>query len=105
MPTERILVVDLDGTLLRSDILHESFWSSFASSWRNILPAIAFLGTQGRAALKKELARTCSVDVSLLPYNAEVIAYVDRWRAVGGRTALVTASDQSLRRLGRSERP
>ena len=31
---EPILVVDLDGTLLRSDILYETFWSSFGKDWR-----------------------------------------------------------------------
>ena len=29
-----ILVVDLDGTLLRSDMLFESFWSAFGLDWR-----------------------------------------------------------------------
>ena len=29
-----ILVVDLDGTLLRSDMLFETFWSAFGLDWR-----------------------------------------------------------------------
>ncbi len=93
--SDGVLVVDLDGTLLRSDMLLETFWSSFASDWRIPLSAASFLVT-GRAAMKQQLARSAQVDAALLPYNTDVIAYIEAWRADGGRTALVTASDQSL---------
>jgi 4-hydroxybenzoate polyprenyltransferase len=93
--TDNILVVDLDGTLLRTDMLFETFWSSFSSDWRTPLIAVMSLA-KGRAALKMELAKSCKIDVSLLPYNKEVISYIERWRSAGGRTALVTASDQGI---------
>ena len=91
----RILVVDLDGTLLRSDMLLESLWSALGSDWRvPVRCATALL--RGRAELKRQLAARAPLDVALLPYNAEVLAYVENWRRVGGRTALVTATDQGL---------
>jgi 4-hydroxybenzoate polyprenyltransferase len=93
--SDAVLVVDLDGTLLRSDMLFESFWSSFALDWRTPFSAIVSL-TTGRAALKQTLARTAKIDASLLPYNEDVIDYIEGWRSNGGRTALVTASNQSL---------
>jgi len=86
------LAVDLDGTLLRSDMLHESFWSAVSRDWRNLYRAGMALRS-GRAALKRDLAARADVDVAALPYDPEVIAYVAAWRAAGGRTALVTASD------------
>lgn len=89
------LVVDLDGTLLRSDMLHETFWSVAAHDLRGLLAALAALG-QGRAALKRALARRCNLDVASLPYDPEVIARARDWRAAGGRVALVTATDQTL---------
>lgn len=90
-----VLVVDLDGTLLRSDLLHESFWSALGRDWRSpVLAARALLG--GRAALKRHLASASAVEVASLPYDAGVLAQVERWRAEGGRTALVTAADQAL---------
>ena len=93
--TSKILVVDLDGTLLKSDMLHECFWNAFSRNWRTpFLSAIA-LG-RGKAALKEYLCSAAKIDVRTMPYDDEVIAYVRTHRAKGGRTALVTASNQVL---------
>ena len=50
-----VLIVDLDGTLIKTDMLHESFWSSVK---RN--PSTAFLAlislVYGKAALKPSVA-------------------------------------------------
>lgn len=90
-----VLVVDLDGTLLRSDMLFECFWSACGRDWRAPFAALAALG-QGRAALKQHLAAAARVDVATLPYEPLVLTEVQRWRDGGGRTALVTASDHRL---------
>ncbi len=92
-----ILVVDLDHTLLRSDMLFESFWSAFGQDWRNPFRSLLAL-SKGKAALKRHLAETSRVDVRTLPYDDQVIAYVKAWCAAGGRTALVTASDDQIAR-------
>lgn len=93
--TDRVLAVDLDGTLIRSDMLFECFWSGMASNWRT--PIVAARGlSENIPSLKRRLADIGPVDVSRLPYNAEVIAQIKAWRATGGRTALVTASDHAL---------
>jgi len=88
-----ILVVDLDGTLVHTDLLHESFWSAFAGKWMTPLLSLRALAG-GRARLKQYLAEASNVDVALLPYNEVVLDYVRQWQAQGGRSALVTASDQ-----------
>jgi len=90
-----VLAVDLDGTLLRSNMLHETFWSSFGRNWKSPFTAAHAL-LRGRAALKRHLAQTGRVDVTTLPYDAEVLAYVQAWRDRGGRTVLVTATDQAV---------
>lgn len=90
-----MLVVDLDGTLLRSDMLFESFWSSFGSDWRSPFASVAAL-SRGRAALKRHLATNANIDIATLPFDADVIAYIKAWRSSGGQVALVTASDQNL---------
>ena len=90
-----ILAVDLDGTLVRTDLLYEAFWSAFARKWTVPLVALGLL-RQGRPRLKHRLAELGRIDVATLPYNEEVLAYVRRWRANGGSAALVTASHQKL---------
>ncbi len=90
-----VLAVDLDGSLLRSDLLYETGWAGLSQDPINTLRAVL---TQegGRAGLKRRLAELAQLDVERLPYNQEVLAYVQRWRADGGRVILVTAADQQL---------
>ncbi len=92
----RTLVVDLDGTLIRSDLLVESFWA--VASRRGGLVALGACRAllQGRAALKARLAEIGPVDVAGLPYNTAVLDYIRARRAAGARVALVTASVQPL---------
>ncbi|MEM6891781.1 MAG: UbiA family prenyltransferase [Pseudomonadota bacterium] len=90
-----ILIVDLDHTLLKSDMLFESFWSAFGRDWRSPFRSALAL-SQGKAALKRYLAGAARIDVTTLPYDAEVIDYIKSWRDAGGRTALVTASDDKI---------
>jgi 4-hydroxybenzoate polyprenyltransferase/phosphoserine phosphatase len=92
---QRVLVVDLDGTLIRSDILIESFWSALGRDWRSPFRSIVAL-LSGRAALKQYLAQTATLDAAMLPFDATVVDYVKAWRKRGGKTALVTASDQTI---------
>lgn len=90
-----VLVVDLDGTLIASDMLHETFWASLSQDWTTFFRApLALL--QGRAALKAALQDTAQVQVDALPYNQPVIDYIKSWRESGGQAVLVTASDQRI---------
>lgn len=93
--TRPVLVVDLDGTLIKSDMLYECFWAGFARDWRTPFRAASEL-LKGRAALKARLAACAPPDPASLPYTPEVLDYIRAWRETGGRVALVTAADQSL---------
>lgn len=90
-----LLVVDLDGTLLRTDMLHESFWAALSTDWSTPFRAARAL-VRGRSPLKRLLAQRAGLEIETLPYDEQVIAYVRRWREGGGRTALVTACDQGI---------
>lgn len=95
MSPPSVLVVDLDGTLIRSDLLHECFWAALGADWR-VLPAAPAHLLRGRAAVKRWLAGLAPPDPETLPYAEEALARIREWRAAGGRTVLVTASDQQL---------
>lgn len=88
-----VLVVDLDGTLLRSDMLYECFWSALGRDWRSPFYAGRAL-SHGKPALKRYLADVSRVDAATLPYNDDVIAFIRARRDEGVQTALVTATDQ-----------
>ncbi|MGL5003532.1 MAG: haloacid dehalogenase-like hydrolase, partial [Casimicrobium sp.] len=92
------LVVDLDGTLVRTDTLWESFFAAWA---RNVwLPITTFfLLFRGRAALKQELsarALDSRLTVETLPYNDAVLSRVRDARAQGHMTVLATAADAKV---------
>ena len=93
--SEPALFVDLDGTLLRSDLL----WESLSSAVRfNPLAAIRGIGNlaEGRAALKHSLARSSAIDVTVLPYRETLLEWI-RGEAQRGRDVyLATASDELL---------
>jgi 4-hydroxybenzoate polyprenyltransferase/phosphoserine phosphatase len=89
------LCVDLDGTLLRTDALHESLAAALRSApW--IAPAIPFWLLRGRAWLKRRLAEHAALDPALLPYEASVLELVRAERARGRRIVLATASDRRI---------
>lgn len=92
-----VLVVNLNGTLLRSDLLHETFWNAFGRNWRSPFAAISAL-LRGRPALKRYLSDAADVDIPTLPWNEDVLDRIRRWRARGGRVVLATASDPGLAR-------
>lgn len=93
--TRQVLAVDLDGTLLRSDMLYETFLSACS---RNLATPLIALGAlvKGKAALKQRLAAMAEIDVATLPYNRAVLDTVKDWKTGGGHVALVTASSQPI---------
>ena len=92
----KVLAVDLDGTLIASDMLHESFWATLGSDRGALLKAGAKFMTGGRAALKAALAEAAEVDVTLLPYRGAVLDEIRAAKKQGTRVVLATASDRSV---------
>jgi len=95
MGTPPVLVVDLDSTLIRTDLLHESFWSALGRHWTVPFAALRQM-LKGRAALKRWLASRSRIDIATLPYDPLVLDLIAARRKAGGRVMLVTATDQSL---------
>ncbi|MBS7698493.1 MULTISPECIES: UbiA family prenyltransferase [unclassified Chelatococcus] len=89
------LVLDLDGTLLRTDLLYESLVAYLRHNpwgfWR-IFGWVA----KGKANLKRELAKAAPLDLESLPVNEEVAAYAAEARATGRDVYLATAADGDL---------
>ncbi len=89
------LVVDLDGSLIRTDMLVECFFAALVRRPGETVAALGALGA-GRAALKARLAAIAAPDVAHLPYNEPVLEALRAARAEGRRTALVSAADARL---------
>ena len=90
------LCVDLDGTLIRSDLLIESALAVLAHHPLAIFSMLVWL-VRGKAHLKREIARRVELDPSSLPYNHELIDWLSEQRA-HRPVVLCTASDVTLAR-------
>ncbi len=92
---QRPLVVDLDGTLLRSDLLLETSMAFLRQQPLQFIKPFKWL-SHGKAALKEGLAQAIDLDVSVLPYDPEVIAFIELERDKGRQIILATASHYTL---------
>ena len=90
------LVVDLDGTVIRTDLLHENLALALRSNPLVIFLAVWWLVTGGKARLKAELAARAVPDARLLPYRSEVLNWLREQKSAGRRLELATASDRRL---------
>lgn len=90
------IVVDLDGTLIQSDMLFETGLHVFkyrplwllAAPWRLL---------QGKAAFKHWLMRHVQgFNHEALPYNESLLQWLREQKAAGRRLVLCTASDQQV---------
>ncbi|HSY18062.1 MAG TPA: apolipoprotein N-acyltransferase [Candidatus Acidoferrales bacterium] len=89
------LAVDLDGTLIRTDMM----WESLAQLLRRNVFAIfqiLFWWTRGRAYLKQKLAARVKIDPATLPYNEKFLAWLHEEKKSGRKLILATASDLKM---------
>src|SRR5580698_4055306 len=91
------LVVDLDGTVIRTDIL----WESMARLLRRnpfAIFQILFWWKRGRAWLKQKLVARVKIDPATLPYNERFLDWLRKEKSSGRKIILATASDLGMAR-------
>ena len=89
------LVLDVDGTFLRTDMLVESFWAGMGKH------PLATLGASlrhfgDRARLKAELARLGQPRTDLMPVHAEIAELAQVAQNEGREVVFASASDRGL---------
>lgn len=88
------LAVDMDGTLLRVDVLCEGLAAAVFRQPLAVLAAFLLLLTQGIPAFKARIAQIAGLDVSRLPAREPLLAFLRQEKAKGRPIYLVTAADQ-----------
>ena len=89
------LAVDLDGTLIRTDMMWESLVRLLRKNPFAALISL-FVLFRGRAAFKQHVAARVKVDPANLPYHADLIAWLKVQKASGRKLVLATASDINM---------
>ena len=87
------LVLDLDGTLIRSDLLYESMAAYLSTNPLRIFMLFLWL-LKGRTVLKRNLAKRVTLDIDTLPVNKEIVTYAEQAKAEGREVYLATATDE-----------
>ncbi|MDN0103894.1 MULTISPECIES: UbiA family prenyltransferase [Yersinia] len=89
------LCIDLDGTLVRTDTLVESFFLLIKKN-----PFYAFLCVlwllRGKASLKNEIAKRVTMNASSLPYNESLLAMLHNEHRNGREIWLCTAANEKI---------
>jgi 4-hydroxybenzoate polyprenyltransferase/phosphoserine phosphatase len=89
------LCVDLDGTLIKSDSLFDAVCQFLRCNPLQFWQLAQWLAV-GRARLKAEVASRAPLDPAELPYNAELLLYLNAERRRGRKIYLTTGADGPL---------
>jgi len=85
------LIIDLDGTLIRSDLLAESAFLFLKKNPFKVFLLLIWL-FKGKAELKTRLAENTALDIHSLPYVTDVIDLIHVHKSKGAEIVLATAS-------------
>jgi len=89
------LVVDMDGTLLLADTLHEGCLHLLRQRpLRGLLLLLSLF--KGKAAFKQQVGEHAQLDVAALPVNAPFLAWLQQQKNAGRRLVLCTAADRRI---------
>ena len=89
------ICVDLDGTLITTDMLVETALAVLRHNWLNALK-FPFWLSRGKAFLKHKIAELADFNPATLPYNPQILDFIEAERAKGRKILLVTASDHRI---------
>lgn len=89
------LVVDLDGTLIKTDLLVESANELLVSNPFDVFKLFGWV-CGSKSILKMQLATRSLVDPASLPYNKGLVAWLYQQKALGRNIVLATASHRLL---------
>ena len=95
--TERVpvLAVDLDGTLVKSDMLMESVLALVKRNPLHIFSVLWWV-LKGKAHLKRQVGQRVKLDVSSLPYHVDLLIDLRDYREQGRELVLATAADARI---------
>ena len=86
------LCVDLDGTLVKLDTLHQALFLLLRRDFTSIFRIPGWI-LKGKAFLKEQVMQRITLDASALPYHREFLAYLRKEHEAGRTLVLATASN------------
>jgi len=93
--SKTVLFVDLDGTLIKSDILLESLLVLIKVNLLYIL-LLPYWLLKGKAHLKARISELTDISVELLPYNADFLDFLKEEKEKNREIILATATNKKF---------
>lgn len=90
------LAVDLDGTLIATDLLWEGLFLLIRKNPLYLFAAVYWAFAGGPARLKCEIAERIDIDPSALPYRPELLSRLRDEHAAGRRIVLATGTPRKF---------
>ena len=88
------LAVDMDGTLLETDVLAEGMRKAWREKPFGFLDALLRLAMGGRPPFKRRIAALAQLDIDALPIHRDFLAWLEAEKASGRAVWLATAADR-----------
>jgi len=88
----RPLIVDIDGTLTKTDLLIESLFALMSESPLSAMLSLTSL-IGGKAAFKRHLAERATLDIATIPLHDDLVAFLRAEKAKGRLIYLASAAD------------
>ena len=92
------LLVDLDGTVIKTDLLVEGFLVLCRKNPFIALFLVPIWLLRGRAHLKHRIAQYLTLNPALLPYNQDFLEYLAAEKGSGRSLILTTAANEKIAR-------
>jgi len=89
------ICIDLDKTLVKTDLLQEAIVGLIKSNPINILLIFVWI-SKGLVHFKNQVFSKSNINFATLPYNQDLIAYIKQLKENGSKIYLVTASVQAI---------
>jgi len=86
------LCVDLDGTLVKLDTLHQALFLLLRRDFASLFRIPGWL-LKGKAYLKEQVMQRVTLDATVLPYNPSFLTWLRAEHAAGRKLVLATASN------------
>jgi 4-hydroxybenzoate polyprenyltransferase/phosphoserine phosphatase len=96
MMTEEVIVVDLDGTLINTDLLWESLLLFIKKNPLSLFFLPIWFIQGGKALVKVKLADKVQPDIATLPYSNQLMALLKQARLEGKKLILASGSDERI---------
>lgn len=91
------LCVDLDGTLIRYDSLHESLLEMLRDKPHKALESWLCI-KQGKAQFKSKVSEFSTLDCATVPYNSDLLQFLAEEKRGGRKLILVTGASEKIAR-------